>query len=93
MTQRKRKSSGKSTDDPGLSGAAVGLCWYLTGAGYPVRQAWKKQVVDGMKQKQQVRPILCTGRCRLTIKPDGDRDTGDPGIRGIRASDRDLAVI
>ena len=63
----------------------------LTGAGYPVRQAWKKQVMDGMKKNSRS-VILCTGNAD-DIKPDGDGNAGDPGLCGIRASDPGSAVI
>ncbi len=75
MTQRKRKSSGK-TDDPGLSGAAVGLCG-SDRAGYPVRQAWKKQVVDAeSKNTVLIHPVYREMRTALN-----QMETGTPEIR------------
>ena len=49
----------------------------LTGAGYPVRQAWKKQVMDGMKKKQQERhPVYREMQTTLN-----QMETGTPEIR------------
>ena len=60
----------------------------LTGAGYPVRQAWKKQVMDGMKKKQQERhPVYREMQTTLN-----QMETGTPEIRAYAEFGRRIGI-